>query len=94
MQFSIVAFVAALAATASAVNVPANGTAAAYPTASGATGTGAARPTSTSQTPFTGAASANSGSALAGLIIAGGVAMVRFTVHFSFELQLTNFQML
>ena len=72
MQFSIVAFVAALAATASAVNVPSNGTSSVYPTASG---TGAVRPTSTSQLPFTGAASVNTGSAL-GLIVAGGVALV------------------
>lgn len=78
MQFSVLAMVAALAASASAVYVPVNGTSSAiyYPTGTVSvkpSGTGAAKPTS--QLPFTGAAAMPTGSAL-GLIVAGGVALV------------------
>lgn len=78
MQFSIVALVAALAATTSATQFAArqyNGTTAAYPTGTGASGSA---PAATSQVPFTGAAAVPThmaGSAL-GLVVAGGVALV------------------
>lgn len=74
MQFSII--IAALAATATAVTVPYNGTATYYPTGT-VSGTGVpSKPTSA--TPFTGGAAVPThmaGSAL-GLVLAGGVAMV------------------
>ena len=81
MQFSIISLVATLAATASAVTIPVNGTSTAYyPTGTVSlrpTGTAApARPTS--QLPFTGAAAVPThmaGSAL-GLVVAGGVALM------------------
>lgn len=77
MQFSIISVVAALAATTSALNLPTNGTAtsAPYPTGTGAGSPSNAKPTS-STLPFTGGASHMAGSAL-GLIVAGGVALVR-----------------
>ncbi|KAH7069528.1 hypothetical protein FB567DRAFT_598835 [Paraphoma chrysanthemicola] len=72
MQFSII--IAALAATATAVTVPYNGTSTYYPT-----GTGTGVPSKpTSATPFTGGAAVPThmaGSAL-GLVLAGGVAMM------------------
>jgi hypothetical protein len=82
MQFSII--LAALAATASAqyaVNGTSTSAVAPYPSASGTvsvkpSGTGAV-PTKSSA-PFEGAASQLTGSAM-GLIVAGGVALVRFT---------------
>ncbi|KAH8726250.1 hypothetical protein GQ44DRAFT_771438 [Phaeosphaeriaceae sp. PMI808] len=77
MQFSIISIVVALAATASAVNVPSNGTSAYYPT-----GTGSVKPTGTnaptkptSQLPFTGGAS-HMGSSALGFVLAGGVALM------------------
>ena len=86
MQFSIVALVAALAATTTASYLPSNGTTAAYyPTGTGslkptATGTGSPTKPTTSQIPFTGAAAVPTqmaGSAL-GLVVVGGVALVSF----------------
>lgn len=84
MQFSVISLVAALATTASAAYAPVNGTTAAY----FPTGTGSMKPTGTaapskptSQLPFTGAAAMPTnmaGSAL-GLVVAGGVALVRFS---------------
>ncbi|KAF2034559.1 hypothetical protein EK21DRAFT_107693 [Setomelanomma holmii] len=74
MQFSMISLVAALTATATAVNVPYNGTSTYYPT-----GTGTGVPSKpTSATPFTGAAAVPTqfaGSAL-GLVVAGGVALM------------------
>ncbi|KAF1942728.1 hypothetical protein EJ02DRAFT_433770 [Clathrospora elynae] len=82
MQFSIISIVAALAATATAVYAPVNGTSAAYyPTGTGSLPTsGTAAPTKkpTATLPFTGAASMPThmaGSAL-GLVVAGGVALL------------------
>jgi hypothetical protein len=81
MQFSIVAIVAALAATSTATYLPINGTSTAVYYPSGtvsikATGTGVMPTKST--VPFTGAASmptGMTGSAL-GLVVAGGVALM------------------
>ncbi|CAO2649024.1 Nn.00g099730.m01.CDS01 [Neocucurbitaria sp. VM-36] len=76
MQFSIVALVAAFAATTTASYLPTNGTTTAYyPTA---TGTGSPSKPTTSQIPFTGAAAVPTqmaGSAL-GLVVVGGVALL------------------
>lgn len=79
MQFSVVALVAALAATASAT-YPVNGTstAAYYPTGTGTGAPTVPAPTSSfTQTPFEGAATKQgvAGSALA-MVVAGGVALV------------------
>lgn len=82
MQFSVVALVTALAATASASYVPGNVTTVPYyPTGTSApSGTVPAPTSSFTQTPFEGAAARPefAGSALA-LIIAGGVALVSFS---------------
>ncbi|KAF1845969.1 uncharacterized protein K460DRAFT_366817 [Cucurbitaria berberidis CBS 394.84] len=79
MQFSIVAIVAALAATTTAnyVAAPANGTTP-YPTGTGSVKPSGSTAPTKSQLPFTGAASVPThmaGSAL-GLVVAGGVAMM------------------
>jgi hypothetical protein len=86
MQFSILALAAALAATASATYTPTNGTVSAvYPTGTGAgaaaSSGSSSTPRPTSSAPFEGAASLNAVGSMMGMVVVGGVALVRSIIH-------------
>lgn len=83
MQFSILALAAALAATTTAQYAATNGTqttAVLYPTGTGSahsSGSSPSSPKTTSTAPFEGSAASHLTGSAMGLIVAGGVALVR-----------------